>query len=180
MSITDTNNIGNMQQNGDFPLGRNQGSDGKNTDPAAGVNAADTKVRELEGRIAELEYSWKRALADYKNFEKRTAEERLTLVSLANLVLIESLLPILDNLESLDCHLSDDGLKLIVKSFRQTLEKAGLKEIDTQDKTFDPSTMEAVDTVEGEKNKVVTVVLKGYLLGDKLVRPARVKVGKGS
>jgi molecular chaperone GrpE len=77
------------------------------------------KNTELEEQIQELENNWKRALADYKNLEKRVAEEKEGIVSFSNLVLISELIPVLDNLEMLEKHIDDIGLKLVVKEFKQ-------------------------------------------------------------
>ncbi len=138
----------------------------------------DNNNTQLEERILELENNWKRSLADYKNLEKRVTEEKYALRELANLVLVSRLLPVLDNLEMVDVHVNDTGLKYTIKEFRQILEDEGLIEFNPLAQTFDANTMEAIETVEGEDGKVIEVLRKGYFLKDKLVRPARVKVGK--
>jgi molecular chaperone GrpE len=141
-------------------------------------NKEQNKIKELEEKIAELENSWKRALADYKNLERRTIEDRETFLNFSNEALIRSLLPILDHLEMLTTHLSDEGLNMIVKDFKHLLSIEGVEEIETTDKEFDPETMDAIETVEGDPNKVIEVITKGYYLKSKLLRPARVKVGQ--
>jgi molecular chaperone GrpE len=141
-------------------------------------NKEENKIKELEERIAELENNWKRALADYKNLERRTAEDRETFFNFSNETLIRCLFPLLDNLETLTKHVHDKGLQMIVKDFQQLLKSEGIEEVNTENKDFDPETMEAIDTVEGKNNKVVEVITKGYFLKNKLLRPARVKVGK--
>jgi molecular chaperone GrpE len=132
----------------------------------------------LEERIQELENNWKRALADYKNLERRVDEEKREVISFSNMLLISRLLPILDSLEMLEQHTIDTGLKLTSKQLKQVLEEEGLERINAEDKTFDPDTMDAMETVEGEEGKVVEVIQTGYKLKDKLIRPAKVKVGK--
>jgi len=139
----------------------------------------DTKIKELEAKVNELENNWKRALADYINFKNRVEEERVGIVSFANSVLISRFLIILDNLELLDKHIDDEGLKCILKDFRQILVDENVREMEALGKEFDSSKMEAIETVEGEKNKVVEVTQKGYYMQDKLLRPTRVKIGKG-
>jgi molecular chaperone GrpE len=143
-------------------------------------NKDQNKIKELEERVSELENNWKRALADYKNLERRTVEEREAFLNYSNETLIRSLLPIIDHVEMLIKHMDDRALKMILKDFHGILESEGVREIETLKKEFDPCTMDAVDVVEGEKNNVVEVLAKGYLLKDKLLRPARVKVGKGN
>ncbi len=138
------------------------------------------KVIGLEKKVAELENDWKRALADYKNLQKRVSEERSTITQLANIVLIENLLPVLDNFLLLEEHSSDVALNMSIKEFVQVLENAGLKEIDIKPgDTFDPKKMDAIEKTEGETNKVMEMVRKGYYFKDKLIRPVSVKVGGG-
>lgn len=139
----------------------------------------DAIVQDLHNRIQELENNWKRALADYKNLEKRNAEEKLAGIIFANEVLIQAILPSIDNLEMTEKHCDDMGLKITLKELKQTLANHGVKEIEALNKDFDPSIMEAIDVTEGEKNKVMEILTKGYLLNDRLIRPVRVKVGSG-
>lgn len=139
----------------------------------------EAKMKKLEEKVDELENNWKRAMADYINFKKRTEEEKSAIIDFANAVLLGRFLLILDNLEMLDNHINDESLKLILKDFKQILTDEGVNEIEALGKEFNPEQMDAIETVEGEKNKVVEVTQKGYTIKDKLLRPARVKVGKG-
>ena len=139
----------------------------------------EAKIKELEAQLEQTEENWKRALADYTNLKKRTEEESLNLILRANEVLVLRLLPVLDNLEKVESHLDDGGLKLVCKNLRQVLQDAGLRELETQDKEFNAMEMEAIDVTDGEKNKVIEVLEKGYLFNDKLIRPARVRIGRG-
>ena len=82
----------------------------KDTKKAKGLN---DKIKDLEVKIVELENNWKRALADYQNLQKRTAEEKLSFVSFANSNVIRKLLPILDNLEMVQKHINDEGISMI-------------------------------------------------------------------
>ena len=127
----------------------------------------------------ELENNWKRALADYRNLEKRVAEEREMFFTFANSSLVLRILPILDNLESLVKHVDDEGLKMTIKDFKRILDEEGVKEIEAEGKDFDAELMEAIEKVEGAKDKVVEVLQKGYTMKEKILRPARVKVGSG-
>ncbi|RJR26890.1 nucleotide exchange factor GrpE [candidate division WWE3 bacterium] len=137
------------------------------------------KIKELEEKLTEMENNWKRALADYRNFQKRTEEEKVAFIEFANETLIRKILPVLDNLEVLNKHIEDTGLKMITKNLAQVLEDEGVAEIEVVSKDFDPSVMDAVEMTEGEENKVIEILNKGYFLKDKLLRPARVKVGSG-
>lgn len=142
------------------------------------ADTASDEILKLKERIAELENNWKRALADYKNLEKRMVEERTNFVDFANATIILRVLPVVDNLEMLEAHINDMGLKLTIKEFKQILQDENVKETDCTGKSFDAATMEAVELGNGEKDTVIEVIRKGYLFKDKLLRPARVKVGR--
>ncbi len=129
-------------------------------------------------RIEELEASWKRAVADYKNLERRFSEEKDLIVKFSNAVLLERLIPVLDNLEATSLHLKDQALAMSLKEFYTVLKDGGIEEIKAEGEEFDPLCMEASELVEGEENRVVKVVLKGYKFFDRILRPSRVVVGK--
>jgi molecular chaperone GrpE len=137
------------------------------------------KARKSEASIADLENRLKRALADYANLEKRILREKEDFVKLANARLIDKLLAVLDELELCEEHLRDKGLAMVCARFNEVLKSEDVEEIKAQGKNFDPETMDAVELVPGPKNKVIEVVLKGYLLNNKIIRPAKVKVGQG-
>lgn len=125
----------------------------------------------------ELEEKYLRALADYQNLEKRVEREKETFVKFANAVLILKMLPVLDNLERASEHLKDQGIELVIKQFKEALSSEGVTEIEAAGQAFDPQLHEAVEKVSGEEDKVMEVVEKGYKLGEKVIRPAKVKVG---
>jgi len=137
------------------------------------------KVADLEGKIAELENKWKRALADYENLRKRLEKERQDFIKFSNAQLLDKLLPLLDSLEGCGGKLEGEGLKLLKDQFRKILESEGLKEIEALGKKFDPLKMDAIEMGAGEKNKVIGVIMRGYELNGKVLRPAKVKVGAG-
>ena len=131
--------------------------------------------------------SWQRAAADYQNFKRRVEEERSETARLANAALVINLLPLLDDLEralrNVDASLAGltwiDGIRLIHRKFQAVLEMAGVEEIPADGQTFDPALHEAIGQAPGEEGKVVSVVQKGYKLGDRVIRPAMVIVGIG-
>jgi len=137
------------------------------------------KLRKLEEEIAEFTNKWKRALADYQNLEKRIVQEKEEFAKFASAALLDKLLPILDSLEKCQIHLEDKGLSLILEQLERVLESEGLEEIQAEGEEFDPQLMDAVEMTKGKKNKVIEVVLKGYKLNNKVLRPAKVKVGTG-
>jgi len=130
-------------------------------------------------KLADLESKWKRALADYHNLEKRIDKEKEAFVKFSNAQLLENLLTVLDDLERAEKHLKDQGLSLAINKFKEVLQKENLEEIKAQGEEFNPELMEATEIVAGLKNRVVEVVNKGYLLNNKVLKVAKVKVGNG-
>jgi molecular chaperone GrpE len=125
-----------------------------------------------------------RLAADFENYKKRAARERQEYVQLANERLIAELIPILDDLEralaAAEQHEEaqlEEGVLLVHRSLAGLLERHGVKPIETDGK-FDPYVHEALlsQPSEAEEGSVIDVVQKGYKLGDRVVRPARVVV----
>ena len=144
-------------------------------------NSLEEKVKELELKYADSCDKYLRVLAEYDNFRKRTLKERDTIYSEAYADAVTNLLPVIDNIEritSLECEKSFlEGLNLIVSGIHQTLEKMGVKEIET--KTFDPNLHNAVMHIDDEnlgEGEIVEVFQKGYIYGDRVIRYAMVKV----
>jgi molecular chaperone GrpE len=127
-----------------------------------------------------------RVQADFDNYRKRAAREQERLVRHAHERLVRELLPILDDLEralqSVDAHLAGltwvDGIRLIYRKFQAVLEMNGVNEIEADGKDFDPNYHEAVAFAQGEEGKVLSVVQKGYMLNNRVLRPSMVVVGK--
>tara|TARA_B100000963_G_scaffold57446_2_gene45543 strand:+ start:24770 stop:25276 length:507 start_codon:yes stop_codon:yes gene_type:complete len=126
-----------------------------------------------------------RLFAEFDNFRKRTAKERLDLFSTANQELITNLLPVLDNFErsiKANNYSDEDGPVLIFKQLKSELEKKGLKEIENPiGKELDTDFHEAITNIPAptkkEKGKVIDVIEKGYMLGDKILRYVKVVMG---
>jgi molecular chaperone GrpE len=143
--------------------------------------------RQDEGVAAEVDDRLLRLAADFDNYKKRALRERQEYVSFANERLVKELLPILDDLDRALQAASEheeaqleEGVRLVHRSLEQLLHREGVKEIDTSGQ-FDPHVHEALlaQTVEdAESGAVVDVVQKGYTLGDRVVRPARVIVAE--
>jgi molecular chaperone GrpE len=132
--------------------------------------------------------SWQRAAADFQNLKRRMDQGRSEVGRLANASLVINLLPLLDDLEralrTVDTKLAGltwiDGIWLIYRKLQAVLENAGVKEIPADGQPFDPKVHEAISEAPGEEGKIVSVVQKGYMLGDRVVRPAMVVVGKAA
>ena len=111
-------------------------------------------------------------------------QERSEVGRLATASLVINLLPLLDDLEralrTVDTKLAGltwiDGVWLIYRKLQAVLENAGVKEIEADGVPFDPNVHEAISEAPGEEGTVVSVVQKGYMLGERVVRPARVRV----
>ncbi len=128
-----------------------------------------------------------RLYAEFENFRKRTNKERIELFSTANQELMTALLPILDDFTRAIKAEQDDkateGMKLIHNKLENTLKNKGLKPMDnTIGQTFDPEQMEAITQIPAPekklKGKVVDEIERGYLLGSKILRYAKVVVGQ--
>ncbi len=134
-------------------------------------------VAKLEARIAQLEENWKRALADYANLEKRIEKQKSSLAFFLKGEVILSFLKVFEDLKRSQLILKDKGLGLILDELRSNLQKQGVEEIVTEGKMFDPTKMEAVETIKGKhKGRVVRTVESGFLLDDSVLKPAKVVV----
>ena len=140
----------------------------------------DDQHEELQKQIEEWKSKYLRALADYQNLEKRTSEEKQEIRRYASERILLKLLPVFDTLVKAQSHLNDKGLELVLKEFHAILLEQGVSRIDVVEKEFNPHEMECVEVVEGQDNVVVEEVLPGYMIHGKVLRVARVKVGKES
>ena len=151
----------------------------------------DNKLEEANKKIKELEEEVLKAKADNINYRKRKDEEVSKMLEFANEDIVKDILPSIDNFERAinldDDNLDDElskflaGFKMIYCHLVEALEKYGVKAIDDKGKAFDPKLHQAVLTekVEGvESGMVVEVMQKGYMLKDKVIRPAMVKVSE--
>ena len=158
---------------------------------------AEDNQEALRAEAAKAKEYWDRLLrttADFENFKKRAARERLDAVKFANEALIASLLPILDNFEAAmaattaaqEGHDSNvqslqEGVTMIHQQLKKALAEAGLEEVDAVGQVFDPNFHEAVSQQESKdvpEGQVLQQIRKGYKLRDRLIRPATVVVAK--
>lgn len=151
----------------------------------------DKKIEELELKIKSLEGQNLREKAESINFRRRKEEETARILKFCNEDLIKDVLPTIDNFERAikmdDDNLEDEvskflaGVKMIYCNLIGILEKYGVKAIDGANKPFDPTYHQAVmmEHVDGlEPGIVIEVLQKGYLLKDRVIRPAMVKVSE--
>lgn len=142
--------------------------------------SVDTKLTKLQEELTLLEDKFKRILADYQNQEKRHHSQKAAVIKMANEALLDKILPVLDDLERAQIHLHDAGLGHVLKQFHEILVSEGLTVIDSDGTDFDAETMDCAEVVDGPLNKVVKTVSKGYSLYGRILRPAKVEVGRGS
>lgn len=147
------------------------------------------ELEQARQKIQELTEASKRALADLANYKKRVEEERASFIQFANLNFILEILPVLDNLDRALAHapteLKDSewikGLSQIQQQLITVLKKHGITEMPSPiGQSIDPHRHEAVLQAPGAKDIILEVLDKGYMLGDKIIRPAKVKVGDGN
>lgn len=140
----------------------------------------EEKEVELEEdlRVKNLEDQLKRAVADYRNLENRVQEERIEFVKFANKNLLENLLPAFDTIILASQYSEDQSLQVTVKYLLDILKQAGVEKVETIGQKFDPVTMEAIEVIAGNEGEVVEESQPGFTLHGKILRPARVKVGR--
>lgn len=136
--------------------------------------------------IEELKTGWQRCQADFNNYKRRMETEKAIWSDQGKIELIQSLLPILDNLVLMSEHQPAElrenawaqGVSLIAKQIESALENEGIEKIIPKiGDGFDPNTQEAVSAIENKQiksGKIVKVQKPGYKIGDKLIRPAHV------
>ena len=139
----------------------------------------EEKLRQMEEEAARQEERYKRVLAEYDNFRKRTMKEKETTWQEAQMAAVAAFLPVLDNLErGAAQENADEGIKLILKQFREILDKYHVEVCGEEGQPFDPNFHNAIMHVEDESleaNVITDVFQRGYKLNDKVVRPAMVK-----
>lgn len=144
----------------------------------------ENEVAKLEAELQEEKDKYLRLLAEYDNFRKRSAKEKLESFGDATAKVVLDILPVYDNFErALQAESTDEnfkkGVEMIFNNFTDVLKKIGVEAIDPLGQEFDPNFAQAVNQVEDEnygENTVCQVFQKGYKLGDKIIRYAMVVV----
>lgn len=144
--------------------------------------AEQVKTEEVTARLL-------RAQADFSNYKRRSEQEREGQAKFATTVLVTELLPILDNFDRALATMPEEvrslpwteGLLLVDRHLRGTLEKQGLKPIEAVGSRFDPTMHEAIiqeESADHEDDQVIAELQRGYLMHDRVIRPSLVKVAK--
>ncbi|HLS70540.1 MAG TPA: nucleotide exchange factor GrpE [Chitinophagaceae bacterium] len=155
----------------------------ENTEDTENCNTKDEEYAALKDKYIRL-------VAEFDNYRKRTNKEKIDIINNATESLMLSLLEVLDDIDRADDQISKSkdveslktGVDLIFSKFRRTLLNKGLKEMEATGETFDPDLHEAVTEISAPdkklKGKVIDTVQKGYYIQDKIIRHAKVVVGK--
>ena len=138
----------------------------------------EEECAQWQEKAQDFENKYFRIMADYQNLEKRMREDRIGLFQTANKELLLKFLPILDTLVLAQQHEENKTLRVLAGQFLSTIKAEGVTPLEVVGKQFDPATMEVITTQEGKEGVVIQEVRKGYLLHDRLLRPAGVIVGK--
>ena len=148
-------------------------------------NKEEQKI--INDTVKDLEYKWKRALADYQNLQKETAKEKAEFVKFANSAILMEILPVYENLKISLEHADENnhdawlkGIKHVIKQFENILKDNGVEIINPVDSEFNPAEHEAVEKMETDDekqvNKIAKVVKIGYKLHDRVIQAAKVVV----
>lgn len=149
------------------------------------LNAVREELDQVRQEQGSIENQLKRAVADYQNLEKRVSEGRSELTNWVGMNLISSILPVISHFDQALGSATEEeknsawfkGVEMAVKQLKNILKNEGLDEI-VADGQFDPTLHEAVDTQDGIDGKILKVIEVGYKIKGKVIKPAKVVVGK--
>lgn len=147
------------------------------------------QLEEAQAQAAEYKDGWQRAVADFSNYKKRIERENEQVYQNAVAGIVKRYLPIMDDLErALQICPTDDngaawteGLELIYRKLQGILEAEGIQRIEAEGQMFDPNFHEAISHEPGnehESGRIIAVVQHGYMLGERVIRPALVRVAQ--
>jgi molecular chaperone GrpE len=183
----------NSAENAENMQAQENNVDANVTPTEPNVESSEAPVEEdvmnkLLDQINELKDKQLRLQADFENYKKRTSKERLDLIQTANKETIVSMLEILDDADRAEAQLTSsediaqikEGIQLVFSKLRKTMENKGVSALECKGKDFDVEQHEAITEVPmpGMEGKVIDEVQKGYFLNGKMIRFAKVVVGK--
>ena len=169
---------------------KKEGNANKSDSEDEKINHQTGSNTDEENETSELKDKYLRLFAEFDNYKKRTARERLDLIRTASEDLVSRLLPVLDDFDRAKKTADDpateetfsEGVSLVYNKLHQILESKGLKAMDTSETEFDPELHEAITKIpapnESMKNKIIDHIEKGYYLNDKIIRHAKVVIGE--
>ena len=154
------------------------------------VDQATASEESEEDQVGQLKDKYLRLFAEFDNYKKRTARERLDLIKTASEDLIGQLLPVLDDFDRAKENAAagaqgesfSEGVNLVYNKLYTVLKAKGLQPMDLENKEFDPELHEAITKIpapsEDQKGKIIDYIEKGYYLNDKIIRHAKVVIGE--
>ncbi len=183
--MEDTNNL---EEKDDKNLTNHEGEDINGGDMAK--DSVEQEIENLKRQIEEQKDKFLRLFAEFDNYKKRLAKERVELLSMAGRDIILEILPVADDIERAvkasieadEVETVREGLGLIADKFKKVLEKRGVRPIDAIGSVFDVEKHEAITEIPAQseemKGKIVDEIEKGYMMNDKIIRFSKVVVGK--
>ncbi len=193
LDIEDTDNTDKVAEEADKTDSKSDNTDSKTNDTDNKVEKNEDEkstTEDLQKKLDELNDKYLRLAAEYDNYRKRTVKEKMDLTKYAGEDVLKGILPVVDNVEravkslesASDMEAVKQGVTLIYNSFKDFLEKRGLKEIEAINLPLDTDVHEAITKFPAPtpelKGKIIDVVEKGYFLGEKVIRFAKVVVGE--
>jgi len=183
-----TENAENMDEANGFDINTDENAAGTSylNEPVGEEN----EMEKIQAELKEQKDKYLRLMAEFDNFRRRTAKERLELIQTAGKDVIVSLLDVLDDCDRAekqldstdDTVLQKEGIQLVFNKLRATLQQKGIKAMESIETDFDVEKHEAITEIPAPskdlKGKVIDEIVKGYYLNDKLIRFAKVVVGK--
>ena len=151
----------------------------------AARNNESSELEQLRTQLEKMTETAKRAMADMQNIKRQAENERREVIMMANAGLAKQLLAPLDNLHRALEHIPKgveewaQGLNMCISQIDTVLKDTGLEEIATKGEVFNPDFHEALVQGPGPENTIIEVLEKGYKIGDRVIRHAKVKVGNG-
>ncbi|MBK7449725.1 MAG: nucleotide exchange factor GrpE [Anaerolineales bacterium] len=144
------------------------------------------QLKEAESKVVEYKDGWARTQADFQNFRKRVERDNEAFKASTKGDILKKVLPVLDDLErALQNRPADDawanGIELVARKFQNILDMEGVKRIEAKGVAFDPNFHEAIShepSAEVESGHVIDVVQNGYVIGERVIRPALVRVAQ--
>ncbi len=185
-----------MQENMNFTDENRRGMDINTDETQHGTShlnepvAEESAMEKLQAELDESKDKYLRKVAEFENFKRRNAKERLELMQTAGRDVITDMLDVLDDCDRAQKQLesSNDiasikqGILLVFNKLRNTLQARGVKAMETLHQEFNADFHEAITEIpvssEDQKGKIVDEVMKGYLMNDKIIRHAKVVIGK--
>lgn len=191
-TFNDINDTNETEQQEDIAINESADTeaDASNTEESASPISETDEVEKLKKDVDEYKDKYIRLVADFENYKRRNAKERIELMQTAGKEIVISLLEVLDDCDRAEKQMSisndveqiKEGNQLVFNKLKNTLQSKGLKAMESLNTDFDVEKHEAITEIpvpdKSMKGKVVDEIVKGYYLNDKLIRFAKVVVAK--